>query len=150
MKNRLLIFLTSILFAFTAVQREENPLKTSGKTGYFRIKMTFNNTVRSAKLYNNATNRNFIGKLPLTLNMRNIYGREMVYRFPDPLPAEEASFRGYKVGEIIYYPPLHSFVIMYKQNGERFSMQSMGYIDGDVGIFENIEQTDIRFELIKD
>lgn len=34
----------------------------------------------------------------------------------------------YEVGEIVYWPPRHSFVIMYAQNGEMFDMQKIGKI----------------------
>lgn len=80
-----------------------------------RIKIIFKNTVITATLYPNATTKAFLKKLPLTLKMKDLYGRELVYRFKNPLPAHEASYRSYKISEIIYYPPLHSFVLMYAQ-----------------------------------
>jgi hypothetical protein len=81
--------------------------------------------------------------------MLDLYSREMCYRFPDALPANEATARGYEVGEIIYYPPRHSFVIMYAQNGERFNMQTIGRVDSNVDAFKNIGNIDVRFELVK-
>lgn len=83
--------------------------------------------------------------LPVTLPMMDLYGREMCYRFPDALPTADARTRGYEVGEIVYYPPMHSFVIMYKQNGERFRMQSVGRIEGDVSLFDGIGDIDVSF-----
>ena len=143
MNNKILLISAFILIMLITANSGRNTLKAGE---YYKIRMTFNKTVITAKLYDNATTRSFIKKLPLTLPMRNLYEREMVYRFPDPLPAEETATRGYKVGEIIYYPPLHSFVIMYAQNGERFNMQSMGYVENNIEVFRGIERTDILFE----
>ncbi|MDR1346956.1 MAG: hypothetical protein LBJ63_00780 [Prevotellaceae bacterium] len=126
---------------------QNNP-PSNNKT--MKLKMTFGNKELTATFQNNATSRAFIEKLPLTLPMQDLYFREMCYRFPDALPANEASVRGYETGEIIYYPPLHSFVIMYAQNGERFNMQTIGRVDSNVEVFKNIGNINVRFELIKE
>ena len=63
--------------------------------------------------------------------MLDLYGREMCYRFADELPYEDASTKGYEVGDIVYWPPRHSFVIMYAQDGEEFGYQRLGHIDAD-------------------
>lgn len=114
-----------------------------------KIKMTFGDKVLTATLTNNATSRAFVEKLPITLPMLDLYSREMCYRFPNALPANEATTRGYEVGEIVYYPPRHSFVIMYAQNGERFQMQTIGKVDSNVEAFRNIGNIDVRFELVE-
>ena len=119
-------------------------------TGDMKIKMIFGNKVLTATLSNNATSRAFVEKLPITLPMLDLYSREMCYRFPDALPANEATTRGYEVGEIVYYPPRNSFVIMYAQNGERFQMQTIGRVDSNVEAFRNIGNIDVRFELVKE
>ena len=112
-----------------------------------KIKITVNGqTTLNAVLEDNATARAFAAKLPLTLPMKDLYDREMCFNFPEALPANEARTRGYEVGEIIYYPSLHSFVIMYAQNGERFRMQSVGRVSGNVGIFAETGDADVRFE----
>lgn len=116
-------------------------------TADMKIKITFGDKVLTATLTPNATSRAFVEKLPVTLPMLDLYSREMCYRFPDALPANEAATRGYEVGEIIYYPPRHSFVIMYAQNGERFQMQTIGRVDSNVEAFRNIGDIDVRFEL---
>lgn len=114
----------------------------------YRIKITVNGRELTAVLTDNATTRAFIEKLPLTLPMQDLYGREMCYRFPDALPTDNVSVSGYEVGEIVYYPPMHSFVIMYAQNGERFSMQKLGRIDTGVEVFDGIGDVDVSFTLI--
>lgn len=112
-----------------------------------KITLTVNSHKLSATLYDNATTRAFVEKLPLTLPMMDLYGREMCYRFPDALPTDDVNNCGYEVGEIVYYPPMHSFVIMYAQNGEHFSMQKMGKMVSDVSFFDGIGDVDVTIEL---
>lgn len=125
----------------------DNGNNSNQNTEDMKIKIICGDTVLTATLTNNATSRAFVEKLPVTLPMLDLYSREMCYRFPDALPANEATTRGYEVGEIIYYPPRHSFVIMYAQNGERFNMQSIGRVDANVEAFKNIGNIEVRFEL---
>lgn len=129
---------------------DDNNGNNNQPTADMKIKITFADEALTATLTNNATSRAFVEKLPLTLPMLDLYSREMCYRFPDALPANEASTRGYEVGEIIYYPPRHSFVIMYAQNGERFNMQTIGRVDANVEAFRNIGDIDVRFELVEE
>lgn len=110
-----------------------------------QMNITVNGHTLTAILDNNVTAQAFAAKLPITLPMMDLYGREMCYRFPEALPTDDAKTRGYEVGEIVYYPPMHSFVIMYKQNGEHFQMQSIGRVQGDVSIFDGIGDVNVTF-----
>lgn len=52
----------------------------------------------------------------------------------------------YEVGDIAYWPPRHSFVILYKQNGERFERQHLGrIINGDLSVFESGGEMQVSF-----
>ena len=115
----------------------------------YQIRIRVANRELTATLQDNATTRAFMDMLPITLPMLDLYGREMCYRFPDALPTDDVNTCGYEVGEIVYYPPMHSFVILYKQNGERFSMQKLGKINGDVSVFNGIGDMDVSFERIR-
>lgn len=114
----------------------------------YKVKLTAGNREFTATLYKNATTDALVEKLPLTLPMKDLYGREMCYRFSDALPTDDAGYSGYEVGEIIYWPPGHSFVILYKQNGEEFEMQKLGRIDNSVEFFETSGDIDLTIELI--
>jgi hypothetical protein len=112
-----------------------------------KIKITAGGHVMAGTLDNNAATRALIEKFPLTVPMTNLYSREMCYRFPDALPVDNVRTSGYEVGEIIYWPPGHSLVIMYEQNGERFDMQKIGRIDSGVEVFRKTKEVDVMFEL---
>ena len=115
----------------------------------YQIKIKVGNHELTATLQDNVTTRAFVDMLPMTLPMLDLYGREMCYRFPDALPTDDVNTCGYEVGEIVYYPPMHSFVILYAQNGERFSMQKLGYIESGIEIFDNIGNINVSFEVTK-
>jgi hypothetical protein len=117
------------------------------KEGTLKIKITVGKTVLNATLLDNPTTRAFAAKLPLTLPMQDLYSREMCYRFPDALPTDNVRNTGYEVGEIIYWPPRHSIVIMYVQNGEHFSMQKVGLIESGVEVFKTTGDTNVTFEV---
>ena len=133
----------NVTVALGGQENENNQDKNNMVT---RMKITVGSHTLTATLEDNATAQAFAAKLPIALPMMDLYGREMCYRFPDALPAEGAQTRGYEVGEIVYYPPMHSFVIMYAQNGERFQMQSIGRVEGNVSIFNGIGDVDVKFE----
>ena len=132
------------------VMPEPQPAKIESKNG-IRIKVTAGTQVLTATLIDNATTRSLVSRFPHTVPMKNLYAREMVYRFPDPLPAEQAQRSGYEVGDLSYWTPGHSLVIFYKQNGEIIdNLQKIGRFDSNLDFFQNVEAADIRFELLKD
>ena len=114
-----------------------------------KIKITVGSRILTAIFYDNPTARAIIAKLPLTIPLVDLYEREMCYHFPEALPTDNVRTTGYEVGEIIYWPPRHSFVIMYAQNGERFSMQKIGRIDSGVEIFKQTGDVTVTLEVLE-
>jgi len=143
MLKPILLVLASITAAsFSAVAANSAGIK---------VKVTAGDHTMTATFYDNATTRELISRFPLTLPMEDLYHREMCYRFPDALPATETQTSGYEVGDIVYWAPRHSFVIMYGQNGERISnLQKVGRIHSGVGIFKHTGNVSVRFELDDD
>lgn len=132
-------------YKITSVDTEpEKGKETKG----IKVKVIVGDQVLSATLIDNATTRSFITKFPLTVQMNNLYSREMVHRFPDPLPANEVQTSGYEVGEIAYWTPRHSFVIFYEQNGEIISnLQKVGRFDSSVEVFKQFKDANVTFEM---
>ena len=98
----------------------------------FAAQLTIGSRSYSVELVDNASTRELVRRMPLEFELDDLYGRELCHHLSEPLPANEVTYRGYDVGEIIYWPPRRSFVVMYLQNGEQFSMQSLGRITGSV------------------
>lgn len=113
-----------------------------------KLKITAGDKILFATLEDNPTVRDFIKKLPATLPMENLYGREMCYLYGAGALAESATRSdGYEVGDLIYWLPRGSFVILYKQNGELFERVQLGHIDGDLNFFDGGGDMEITFEL---
>ncbi|MFC6259792.1 cyclophilin-like fold protein [Levilactobacillus fujinensis] len=102
----------------------------------------------TATLLPNATVAALRDQLPLTLPMLNLYRRELTYRFPQALPAEELQTSGYAVGDIAYWAPRHSFVIFYQQTGEIIGdLQKVGHIEGSLDFLRQAGNLDVVFAL---
>lgn len=122
-----------------------------GSGSGIKVKVTAGTHVLTATFIDNATSRALIARFPLTVPMMDLYSREVVYRFPEALPANETRTSGYEVGDIVYWAPRHSFVIMYEQNGERISnLQKIGRIDSGVEVFKRTGDIDVTFELLNE
>ncbi|RKJ74090.1 hypothetical protein D7X33_19995 [Butyricicoccus sp. 1XD8-22] len=116
-----------------------------------KIKITVGDTELFATLEDNATTQAIIEQMPMTLPMMDLYGREMCYRYGAyALPTDNLQSDGYEVGDIAYWAPGGSLVILYKQNGEQFERQHLGHIDSGVEVFENTGDADVTFELVTD
>lgn len=126
----------------------ESPDVSDQPTEQRRMRITVGDDVIYATLADNATADAIAERLPLTLNMMDLYGREMCYRFEEELPATDVQTRNFELGEIIYWPPRHSFVIMYHQDGEVFSMQHVGQIESGVELFNTTGDVTVTFELV--
>lgn len=104
----------------------------------------------TALLDNNATTQALVKKMPVTLPMLDLYGREMCYRFGGgALPTDHLQSDGYQVGDIAYWPPRGSLVILYAQNGEHFERQHLGHIDSGIELFNGLGDTNVTFKLAK-
>lgn len=111
------------------------------------IKITVGDHTIKATLYDNAAARQLYNSLPVTYPMMNLYGREMCYRMgAGSLRTDEASDTGYEIGDISYWPPAGSLVILYKQNGEVFEQQPIGHTDDDISFFDGMDDTNITWE----
>lgn len=116
-----------------------------------RIRITVGDTELIATMEDNATTQAIIEQMPMTLPMMDLYGREMCYRYGAyALPTDNLRSDGYEVGDIAYWAPGGSLVILYAQNGEQFERQHLGHIESGVEVFENTGDVDVTFEVIND
>jgi hypothetical protein len=145
MKNLFLILAITLALVVCA----QKAASANDISSDIKVKVTVGAAVLTATFTDNPTARAFVAKLPLTLPLTDLYNREMCYHFPDALPTDNVRTSGYEVGEIIYWPPRHSFVIMYAQNGERFDMQKIGRVDSGVEIFRKTGDVNVTFELME-
>ena len=145
-----LLFISVLVFSCgqNEIKQEEIP-GTQTEKRQMIVSITADRHTVLARLYDNEAGRALWDMLPLTLPMMNLYGREMCYRFGrGGLPDGDASETSYSIGDISYWPPAGSLVILYEQNGEDFEQQPIGHIDEDISFFFGMPDTDIRFDRI--
>lgn len=129
--------------------RANSPTASEREAKEVRVKITVGDQELLAVLEDNATTRAILKQLPMTLPMRDLYGREMCYRYGAyALPTDDLRSDGYAVGDIAYWPPGGSLVILYRQNGEQFERQHLGHIASGVEIFESTGDANVTFELV--
>lgn len=115
-----------------------------------KMRITVGEQVLTATLIDNATTRALMEKMPMTLSMMDLYDREMCYRFSEDLPAEEAAYDSFDVGDISYWTPWHSFVIVYAESGESIdNLQRIGTVDSGVELFGTTGDTEVTFEMME-
>ena len=115
------------------------------------IQMTINQHVLKAKLADNVASHQFWESLPIKLSMTNLYGREFCYRMgAGALPDDAARNKGYEVGDISYWPPRGSLVILYKQNGEIFEQVPIGHIEDSIDFLADLNGSYVLFERADD
>lgn len=118
--------------------------------GMKTMKIKVNGRELTAVMADNPTTRALMEKMPMTLPMMNLYGREMCYRFDEALPTGTLRVDRYEVGDIVYWPPRHSFVILYRQTGEEFERQQVGHITEGLDVFADGSDADVTFEMVSD
>ena len=127
-------------------------LKEETSVSVLKMKITVCDHVLTATLEDNATTRALMEKMPMTLPMMDLYGREMCYRFSgENIPANEATYGSFDVGKILYWTPWHSFVIVYAESGESIdNLQYIGMVDEGVECFATTGDVDVTFEMMEE
>ena len=135
------------ILAFAATSMHVHQGAGAAETTTMKIQIEVRGKKWTISLENNETARALYAKLPLTLDMEDLYGRELCYRFREALPARGVVMRGYALGAGVCWPPRHSVVILYRQNGEAFDMQSVGRVES--GIDELAQLGDAKARLTR-
>lgn len=128
---------------------KENNSTNNEEVSEVKVKITVGDTELISTWEDNETTRELIRQMPITLPMMDLYGREMCYRYGAyALPTDDMRSDGYEVGDIAYWAPGGSFVILYEQNSEKFERQHIGHIDSGVEIFKQTGDVNVRFEVM--
>ncbi|MGE4578772.1 MAG: cyclophilin-like fold protein [Desulfuromonadales bacterium] len=125
MKKRLYSFLLLWIALTTLAISEENDS--------MKIKITAGKTVLTATMMDNATSRDFMSMLPLTLTLKDYAGTEKITDLPRKLSTQGApSGSDPSVGDITLYAPWGNLAIFYKDFGYASGLIILGKIDSGV------------------
>jgi hypothetical protein len=117
-----LLFSTLLLVASPAIDAS----RASERTTNMKIRISIADKVVIATVADNATARDFVSVLPLSVSMKDLFGREKYGDLPKALSENGPRKNTYEVGEIAYWSPDHQFAVYYHQDGE--SIPSPGVI----------------------
>jgi hypothetical protein len=90
----------------------------SAKAGTGKIVLRVGGKVLAATLVDSPTSRDFVSLLPLTIPMRDLFGREKFGDLPRAISEGGERTRTYRVGDVIYWSPSAHLAIYYRQDGE--------------------------------
>ena len=108
-------------------------------------KITVGEKVFAAKLYDNETSRALIEKLPMTVNMTELNGREKYYNLPENLPANSTEIPAtIHAGEIMRWSS-NCLVLFYKTYPNSYSGYiKLGYIGNISGLNEALGEGNVQ------
>lgn len=102
-----------------------------------QLVITFGDEQLKATIEDNATTRDLIEQLPMTITMHDLYNREKYVEISG-LAVEETNISHYSKGDISYWTPGEAFVIYYKGNQEPLNgLVKMGEILKGVELLAN-------------
>jgi len=95
-----------------------------------QIRLTGDGVVLTATMLDNATSRDFLALLPLTLTLRDYSQTEKVSDLPRQLSTDGAP-EGHdpEIGDIAYYAPWGNLAIFYRDFGYSVGLVHLGTID---------------------
>jgi len=101
-----------------------------------KIRMDVDSRPVTATLDDNATSRDFISLLPLTLTLKDYNGTEKISDLAKRLSTDGAPAGvDPAVGDLAYYAPWGNLAIFYKDFGYSRGLVKLGRIDSGVDVF---------------
>jgi hypothetical protein len=103
------------------------------RTSVMKISIRFQERVITATLADNATSRDFVSLLPMTVMLDDYASTEKVTYLSRKLSTEGAPAGiDPSIGDITYYAPWGNLAIFYKDFGHSLGLIKLGTIDGGV------------------
>ena len=98
-----------------------------------KMKITIGTAVFAATLYNNASANEFKARLPLTIDMTELNGKEKYFDFSSPLPTDASVGGAIKAGDLMLYTN-NVLVLFYKNFNTSYSYTRLGVVDDPAGL----------------
>lgn len=137
-----LMTLIAILFTFScctaSCSKDDKTIVAQSDVGNTnpstsKMKITIGTAVFTATLYDNPSANAFKAKLPLSINMTELNGKEKYYDLPSSLPTNASVGGNIKVGDLALYGN-NTLVLFYKNFSTTYSYTKLGYVDNPSGL----------------
>jgi hypothetical protein len=117
-----------------------------------KIRLRIGARTLTATVARNATARDFVSLLPLTLRMSDLFGREKAGPLPRALARGGRPRHTYSVGDIIYWSPGPDVAVYYRRGGSAIPQPGivlLAKLDSGVRAFNVRGTVRVRFERIR-
>jgi len=132
--------------AVTENNENNNPEIENQKN--MKLKVTIGDVVLTATLADNATAKDFISLLPLTVKLDDYASSEKIFYPERKLSTKGASSINAVTGDITYYSPWGNIAIFYKDFGNSSSLIRIAKFDGNMDALKTKGSIDnVKFEL---
>ena len=127
---------------------DTRPPASGKKVNHMNIRLTVNGKVVSATLADNASARDFLALLPLSLTLKDYASTEKISDLPKKLTTQGASAGiDPDVGDITYYVPWGNLAIFYRDVGYAAGLVKLGHIDAGVEAFNGSGPLQVTIEV---
>jgi hypothetical protein len=121
-------------------------------TPNMKINITVSGKTVTATVMDNPTAKDFVSLLPLTMSMKDLFGREKFGHLQKALSEKGPRKNTYEVGDIAYWSPAHDFAIYYHQDRETIPSPGIipiAKISGGAEIFNVPGSVKVSIEIAK-
>ncbi|MDY0780459.1 cyclophilin-like fold protein [Tenacibaculum sp. IB213877] len=118
------------------------------KQDTMKLKITINDKIATAILYDNPTSRDFVSMFPLTVQLDDYANTEKVFTPSKKLTTKDAP-KGFdpSVGDLTYYAPWGNIALFYKDFGYANGLISLGKIIDGIEHFKVNGSVTVKIEL---
>lgn len=152
MKLLCLTLLTLISATVFACNNNQKKIiqQTTSKPDTMKVRISIDDNIFTATLFDNPTSKDFISLLPLSLTLKDYNNTEKISDLPKKLSTKDAP-AGYKPapGDITVYAPWGNLAVFYKAFPYSEGLISLGKLDGGIEIFNQPGSLNVRIELDK-
>ena len=136
----------------TSGQQVKTPVKTPIKPGEMtmKIRLKLEHTTLNATLDENATARDFVALLPLTLTLKDYAETEKISDLPKKLSTVGAPASIIPVaGDITFYAPWGNLALFYKDGHDSSGLVKFGKVDSGIEAFQRPGPLKVTIERIE-
>lgn len=120
----------------------------SDKKAEIPVTLTIGSKTFTAKFYDNKTAGELIGKMPITLSMKELNGNEKYHYFDTDFPVQETSPKQIHAGDIKMYGS-DCLVAFYKSFSTSYQYTSIGYVEDASGFAKTVGNGSVKITFQK-
>jgi len=115
-----------------------------------KIRLSINGQIVTATLIDNATSRDFMALLPMSLKLEDYASTEKIAHLPRKLSTKGAPAGiDPEVGDIAYYAPWGNLAIYYRDFGYSSGLVRLGHIDTSMDVLRVGGSLEVQIDILE-